>query len=65
MRVTVTARGELETYIKEEMERTGLSAGMVGLILAQAGMEYKQGLKSFAVLAAALEGKEAEEKKKS
>lgn len=65
MRVTITAKGELEAYIKQEMEKTGLSAGMVGLILAQAGLEYKQGLKSFATLAAALEGQEQSRKQET
>lgn len=55
MRITVTARGDLEKYIQREMEKNGLSAGMVCLNLALAGMEYKEGLKSFSVLAAALE----------
>lgn len=55
MRITVTARGDLEKYIQREMDKNGLSAGMVCLNLALAGMEYKEGLKSFSVLAAALE----------
>ncbi len=54
MRITVTARGDLEKYIHREMDKTGLSAGMVCLNLALAGMEYKEGLKSFSVLAEAL-----------
>ena len=54
MRITVTARGDLEKYIQREMDKTGLSAGMVCLNLAFAGMEYKEGLKSFSVLAEAL-----------
>ena len=53
MRITVTARGDLEKYIQREMDKTGLSAGMVCLNLALAGMEYKEGLKSFSVLAEA------------
>jgi len=64
MRITVTVKGELETYIKQEMEKTGLSAGMVTMILAQSGLEYKQGLNSFAVLAAALEKQEIDNKEK-
>lgn len=55
MRITVTARGDLEEYIKREMEKNGLSAGMVCLNLALAGKEYKESIKSFSVLAAALE----------
>lgn len=55
MRITVTARGDLEEYIKREMDRNGLSAGMVCLNLALAGKEYKESIKSFSVLAAALE----------
>lgn len=55
MRITVTAKGDLEEYIKREMERNGLSAGLVCLNLALAGKEYKESIKSFSVLAAALE----------
>lgn len=55
MRITVTAKGDLEQYIKREMERNGLSAGLVCLNLALAGKEYKESIKSFSVLAAALE----------
>lgn len=55
MRVTITARGDLEKHIQREIERTGMSAAMVVLSLAISGMEYKEGLKSFSVLAAALE----------
>ena len=55
MRITVTARGDLEEYIKKEMDKNGLSAGMVCLNLALAGKEYKESIKSFSVLAAALE----------
>lgn len=57
MRITVTVRGDLEDYIKNEVERNGLSAGMVCLNLALAGKEYKESLKSFSVLAAALQTK--------
>ena len=55
MRITVTAKGDLEEYIKREMNRNGLSAGLVCLNLALAGKEYKESIKSFSVLAAALE----------
>lgn len=55
MRITVTAKGDLEEYIKREMEKSGLSAGFVCLNLALAGKEYKETIKSFSVLAAALE----------
>jgi hypothetical protein len=55
MRITVTAKGDLEEYIKQEMERNGLSAGLVCLNLALAGKEYKESLKSFSVLATALQ----------
>lgn len=55
MRITVVVKGDLEKYIQKDMERTGLSAGMSCLNLAFSGMEYKEGLKSFSVLAAALE----------
>ena len=54
MRITVTARGDLEEYIKKDMDQNGLSAGMVCLNLALAGKEYKESIKSFSVLAAAL-----------
>lgn len=56
MRITVTAKGDLETYIKAEMDKTGLSAGMVCLNLALAGKEYKESLKNMSVLASALDG---------
>lgn len=59
MRITVTVKGELEKYIKQEMDKTGLSAGLVTMLLAQSGLEYKQGLNSFSILAAALEKQES------
>lgn len=55
MRITITARGDVEKYVQREIERTGMSASMIALNLTVAGMEYKEGLKSFSVLAAALE----------
>jgi len=62
MRATVTVKGSLEKYVQEQVEETGLSAPMIIVQLAMAGMEYKQGLKSFATLAAALEGQEQKSK---
>lgn len=64
MRATVTVKGSLEKYVQEQVEETGLSAPMIIVQLAMAGMEYKQGLKSFATLAAALEGQEQAKKEK-
>lgn len=64
MRITVTVRGDLEDYIKSEVERNGLSAGMVCLNLALAGKEYKESLKNFSVLAAALQTKSRNEEVK-
>lgn len=62
MRITVVAKGELEDYIKEQMERTGMAAGAITRELAQAGMEYRRGLSTFAKLAAVLESQEPERK---
>lgn len=64
MRATVTVKGNLEKYVQEQMQETGLSGAMVIHQLAQAGMDYKQGLKTFATLAAALEGQEQSKKEK-
>ena len=64
MRATVTVKGSLEKYVQEQVEETGLSAPMIIVQLAMAGMEYKQGLKSFATLAASLEGQEQAKKEK-
>jgi hypothetical protein len=55
MRSTVNIRGDLEKYIQREVERTGMTVPNIIVNLAVAGMEYKEGLKSFSVLAAALE----------
>ena len=55
MRSTVSIRGDLEKYVQRESERTGMTIPNVILNLAVTGMEYKEGLKSFSVLAAALE----------
>ena len=65
MRITVTAKGDLEQYIKREMERNGLSAGLVCLNLALAGKEYKESIKSFSVLAAALQNQSLSKGEKS
>lgn len=64
MRATVTVKGNLEKYVQEQMKETGLSGPMIIVQLAMAGMEYKQGLKTFATLASALEGKEQKKNKK-
>lgn len=55
MRITISAKGDVENYIQREIERTGMSASMIALNLVISGLEYKEGLKSFSVLAAALE----------
>lgn len=65
MRITVTAKGELEEYIKQQMEKTGLSAGMICCNLAFAGMEYKEGLRSFSVLAKAVQDMEKQKEKEA
>lgn len=57
MRITCTVRGDLEVYVKEQMEKTGLSAAMVMLQLAIQGMDYKQAVASMTVLSAALRDK--------
>lgn len=55
MKLTVTIKGELEEFVIEQVKKTGKSNAMTVVDLAFQGMEYKQGLKSMAVLAAALE----------
>lgn len=55
MRSTVSIRGDLEKYVQKESERTGMTVPNVILNLAVTGMEYKEGLKSFSVLAAAID----------
>lgn len=55
MRSTVNIRGDLEKYIQREAERTGMTVPNIIVNLAVAGMEYRDGLRSFSVLAAALE----------
>lgn len=55
MKLTVTIKGDLEKFVLELAEKTGKSNAMTVVDLAFQGMEYKQGLKSMAVLAAALE----------
>lgn len=54
LRITVTAKAELEDYIKERMKATGDAAGTVCKELAQAGMEYKQSIKAFSDFSAAV-----------
>lgn len=55
IKVTSTVKGDLEKFVLEESNRTGLSNAAVMVQLALQGMEYKQGLKSLVVLSAALE----------
>lgn len=55
MRITVTVKGELEEYIKNDVLKNGISAGQSCLNLAIAGKEYKESLKSFSMLARALQ----------
>ena len=55
MKLTVTIKGELEDYVLEQVKKTGKSNAMTVVDLAFQGMEYKQGIKSMAVLAAAVE----------
>lgn len=56
MRVTITIKGELEEYVKEEMARSDEPAGTVCKMLCDQGMEYKRGLKTMAAFAAAIQG---------
>lgn len=55
LRITVTVKGELEEFVREEMERLGEAAGTVCKQLCQQGMEYKKSLRTMSVLAAAIE----------
>ena len=55
MRSTVNIRGDLEKYVQQQSERTGMTIPNIILNLAVAGMEYKEAIKSFSVLAATLE----------
>ena len=56
MRITVVAKGDLETYIQQDMDRTGLSAGMTCHNLARLGMKYQEGLQSMVTFATAIQG---------
>lgn len=50
MRITVTAKGEFERFIQEQMEATGMAAGTVVAMLALRGMEQTKavaGLEAF------------------
>lgn len=44
MRITVTAKAELEEFIKLEMEKTGLAAGTITYFLAMDGMNYRKAM---------------------
>lgn len=55
MRSTVNIRGDLEKYVLRQSEISGMTVPNIIVNLAFSGMEYKEGLKSFSVLAAALE----------
>lgn len=62
MRSTVNIRGDLEKYVRQESLRSGMTVPNVIVNLAVSGMEYKEALKSFSVLASALQNIEREEK---
>lgn len=51
IKTQVTIKGELEQYVKEQMERTGESAGSTIRQLADFGMEFRRGLSTFAIMA--------------
>lgn len=53
LRITATTRGQLATYIREEMEVNGDTAGRTLVDLAMRGMEYKESIKSLAAIGAA------------
>lgn len=61
MRSTVNIRGDLEKYVRQESLRSGMTIPNVIVNLAVSGMEYKEALKSFSVLASALQNIEKEE----
>lgn len=44
MRITVTAKAELEEYIQSEMVKTGLAAGTITYFLAMDGMNYRKAM---------------------
>lgn len=46
MRITVTAKGDFEKYILEQMEATGMAAGTVVAMLAIQGMEQRRAVNS-------------------
>ncbi len=60
MRSTVNIRGDLEKYVLQESSRSGMTVPNVIINLAVSGMEYKEALKSFSVLASALQNLEKE-----
>nr|CRY95793.1 hypothetical protein [uncultured prokaryote] len=60
MRSTVNIRGDLEKYVRQESLRSGMTIPNVIVNLAVSGMEYKEALKSFSVLATALQNIESE-----
>lgn len=55
MRSTVNIRGDLEKYVRQESLRSGMTIPNVIVNLAVSGMEYKEALKSFSVLASAFQ----------
>lgn len=61
MRSTVNIRGDLEKYVRQESLRSGMTIPNVIVNLSVSGMEYKEALKSFSVLASALQNIEKEE----
>jgi len=54
MRVTAIVKGDLEKYMQEYMERTGMTAGMTINMLAIQGMEYKKQLEAITSIAQAI-----------
>lgn len=57
MRITVTLKDgcELDSYIKEQVEKTGLSSAQCMMNIALQGLEYKQALNTMGTLAKALQ----------
>lgn len=55
LRITATVKGELESYVNEQIEKTGFSSAQCLVNLALQGMEYKQALSTMGTFAKALE----------
>lgn len=44
LRITVTAKAELEDYIKEQIDKTGMGAGTITYFLAMDGLNYRKAI---------------------